>query len=113
MSAKHTPGPWMSILSNVHGPCGVCVACAGEAAVYADESYRIEEDEAMANARLIAAAPKLLEACEAEEDVDTHWSECDECDDDGSCCETQEGLIVKARDLRRAAIAAARGEVKP
>lgn len=37
----------------------------GFAAVYADDKRKLASEEVMANARLIAAAPDLIEACEA------------------------------------------------
>lgn len=54
MSTEHTPGPWRvsadgNDVENVSG-AGVCT-------MYADETEQ-------ANARLIAAAPDLLRACE-------------------------------------------------
>ena len=57
---KHTPGPWRAVLTYVHSvredrrtttsvaDCGLTPSRA---------------EEAQANARLIAAAPELLEAC--------------------------------------------------
>lgn len=63
MSAKHTPGPWALYGENVHGvvvgataakhPASyVSIACAGV--------FR-HRGEGLANARLIAAAPELLD----------------------------------------------------
>lgn len=60
MSTKHTPGPWMVLPSvqpgqfcilTEHGP-RIDVAC----------TYGFERTPREANARLIAAAPELLEA---------------------------------------------------
>ncbi len=57
MESKSTPGPWKisenkcDIEQDSESMFGICT-------MYADES-------SMANARLIAAAPDLLEACEA------------------------------------------------
>lgn len=51
---KHTPGPWEAFSEKVAGPNNECVAdCAAIA---------IKIPTAQANARLIAAAPCLLEA---------------------------------------------------
>ena len=57
MSApKPTPGPWAARGKAVEGPMGVTVAFCGESSVVGpDGSYSIGEDEALANARLIAA----------------------------------------------------------
>jgi len=60
MGQTHTPGPWTikqatsSAMVSVYAG-GFNVACTGSA--------NVEEDNADANARLIAAAPELLEAC--------------------------------------------------
>lgn len=64
MSAKHTPGPWRfytepqpngcPIVGNGHG---LMLAMLAHSVNYPDQ-----RDEANANARLIAAAPELLEA---------------------------------------------------
>jgi hypothetical protein len=63
MKNEHTPGPWKNIALSVYGPdiidkrskpiakVGGKTFCLGEAEVF------------HANARLIAAAPDLLEAC--------------------------------------------------
>jgi hypothetical protein len=64
-NAQHTPGPWaignaskrdfgaVTHVGPFDHPCGIC------------EVYGAVDDEPQANARLIAAAPDLLEACEA------------------------------------------------
>lgn len=61
MAAKHTPGPWktQSIENQRHvwGPDGDCIVSI--------HNGSLPDDERKANARLIAAAPDLLEACEA------------------------------------------------
>jgi hypothetical protein len=73
MDAKHTPGPWM--LNTVATTCGIChkvgpfpPAKKGgkdrHACLYADyaSDSNPADRELLANARLIAAAPNLLEA---------------------------------------------------
>lgn len=93
MSEKHTPGPWIldydngstqDILSLKHG--GICtVRRAG----------RHDNATFAANARLIAAAPELLEALEHALDVmEIHGV----------------GIGCKTQDAARAAIAKAKGE---
>lgn len=74
MSAKHTPGPWE--MKTVRTSCGVCHKIgpwphkwrAGEemsACIYDDyPSPPQGTDTMLANARLISAAPDLLEALE-------------------------------------------------
>ena len=54
---SHTPGPWKVLVENHH--------------IYAKDSYPVasatshrKSEERLANARLIAAAPDLLAACE-------------------------------------------------
>ena len=68
MSAKHTPGPWhyadsmgdREIRSSVDITIGEVL---GDGNSYCQE----EEEERLANAQLIAAAPDMLEALESEE----------------------------------------------
>lgn len=62
MHAKHTPGPWINMGTEICGPVnsGVIVARMPEWGVLADGL-----DARAANARLIAAAPDLLQALEA------------------------------------------------
>lgn len=64
MSAKHTPGPWTVLMA----PAGArieseyaSVVLVGCDEIGADDVERLSH-EAKANARLIAAAPELLEA---------------------------------------------------
>ena len=69
---KHTPGPWT--LETVQTSCGICHKIGpfpwkdgkqNHACIYADyPGTGPIEKELLANARLIAAAPDLLEACE-------------------------------------------------
>lgn len=90
MSAKHTPGPWeiergySTIIKSI-GPC-VADEYAGSAWLEVSE----------ANARLIAAAPELLDALK--ELLDREWQ-----DDEGDY------TLEMARRKARAAIAKAIG----
>ena len=62
---KHTPGPWKV---TAHPPYNKVIASHGQGRqpVYFDVALcHLETDRAEANARLIAAAPDLLEACKA------------------------------------------------
>ena len=104
---KHTPGPWEANAGRVTrfvpelegGPVTETVAiCSGDC-----------EGSPIANARLIAAAPELKAACEANVELHIHASECTECDIDGQCAEG-ERLLKRALDLRDAALALVRGE---
>lgn len=59
---KHTKGPWyIQYGFNVFGEGNRLVASAGGYSTNADSGEHVLENEA--NARLIAAAPALLEAC--------------------------------------------------
>ena len=86
---KHTPGPWSIdkeerwVIHEPEGKSGTLVV---------PEIY-LDDDEAIANARLIAAAPELLEALESFP---------------GFLCGTESGDAWI--DQMRAAIAKARGE---
>lgn len=71
MEAKHTPGPWKAIddTETVAGPeSGFCpyagCGCCGSPYLRADA-----EEQQLADARLIAAAPELLTALKAAEGV--------------------------------------------
>lgn len=69
MSAQHTPGPWSVTNNNwetstVYGRDGETIAaCQINSIVTEDTQYEFEAIKE-ANARLIAAAPELLEALE-------------------------------------------------
>lgn len=112
MSAQHTPGPW-SYRSQPHDDWGtvragryiICQA-RNPAVDYddLDEYRRTRTDPYEANARLIAAAPDLLEACEA-------LIAYDEGDDDAPDAGVKMMIDYDhALTLARAAIAKARGE---
>jgi hypothetical protein len=66
MSTQHTPGPWLTDRNNVHaGQIATVMHCKnGWVEIWTDKwaETGLEEDEQEANARLIAAAPDLLEA---------------------------------------------------
>lgn len=97
---KATPGPWRiepgeHLAQWIVGPKGQTLCC--------DEWRDVLPDEANANARLIAAAPELLEALEG-----IIRMECDDCShvpaDCTRACSEEKILMAKA------AIAKARGE---
>ena len=61
MNAKHTPGPWKVVGTEIwseksDGVCGKVLGNVGGS--YGEKDHRIRQ----ANARLIAAGPELLEA---------------------------------------------------
>lgn len=65
-TAKHTPGPWHVVDgSTVAGPAGNVVAeCCGYSEKATDPVQR-KQGARESNARLIAAAPELYDACRA------------------------------------------------
>ena len=63
MSAQHTPGPWFVVAQNNVGSKGTQVwGLAGDTRIADCASGGISLEGKRANARLIAAAPELLEA---------------------------------------------------
>lgn len=65
MTSKHTPGPWVA---TPHPDQNVNVFAVGEITDEAFQyglSHTVCYQNAEANARLIAAAPELLQACQA------------------------------------------------
>jgi len=61
---NHTPGPWITFI-RTFGPEVITDNEAGKrlASLHWATCRDIDENESIANARLIAAAPELLEAC--------------------------------------------------
>jgi len=63
--AKYTPGPWFYVEAADQGEffgCGVSETADGPGFIWFDDAINPEKD--IANVRLIAAAPDLLEALE-------------------------------------------------
>lgn len=83
--SKHTPGPWIAKGDNVYEenePGRIAKTCGGT------------DEQAAANARLIAAAPDLLEALKLQK-----CFQCDESEpDDEVCdaCRAKRAAIAKA-----------------
>jgi dsDNA-specific endonuclease/ATPase MutS2 len=67
LTVGHTPGPW-----HFHGGWG-CMVKAGEASI-AECRQQLKHSEIVANAKLIAAAPDLLAACQAALEEIQHFS---------------------------------------
>jgi len=59
METKHTPGPWKIGLN----PGPMVYTPDGTSQIADARGVAVTKDESKANARLIAAAPELLEAC--------------------------------------------------
>jgi len=102
----YTPGPWTI---NEKWPTEVVSAKGAICETDAGAPESVEEMEA--NARLIAAAPELLEALKAYQRLDDAHANCKECDGEvmPELCEACFPLAYYARLKRRAAIAKAEG----
>ena len=117
---KHTPGPWSYCVEPMENgaPFGTVMGSNGESIVY----MTLDPDHILANARLIASAPELLEACEAM----IAWDDAEKAGPDyGSLTrdthpegeaiwrkwwDGQSELCARAFSLARVAIAKAKGE---
>lgn len=80
-TANHTPGPW-AFKTAGNGDCGISASRTGYfAEAFADIRYAGEDAraEALANARLIAAAPDILEAAKAIFEPLDAWDGMSEC----------------------------------
>lgn len=69
MMTKHTPGEWKQKGRLIYSENGMVCELSEPRKTEYIRHYRValdspDHEEAMANARLIAAAPELLEACE-------------------------------------------------
>lgn len=103
MSAQHTPGPWI-IGDENNSHAQVCIGATDMTADMSRESSYtgqmvMSREEMLANARLIAAAPDLLEA------LDKVWPFLQEDDGHGANAPAYQSAINAAR----AAIAKAKG----
>lgn len=94
--SKHTPGPWQT---DIDGQTAYVVDADGNMAVC---KIMYARPEGPANARLISAAPDLLEALEAIVNAGQWYASALEFDHD----KDGEALLLEARD----AIAKAKGE---
>jgi hypothetical protein len=111
MSAKHTPGPWLKADSNfvyaLHEHKGRLVN-RFSAAIDHYQTQGGTADEGAANARLIAAAPDLLEAATYQLDLN-QWIESSDSESP-FFEETLRLRLNTANDYMKAAIAKATGE---
>lgn len=99
--AQHTPGPWKAHIYQTHyvitapdGPRSVMIVKTIRHPAVLDECWERQK----ADARLMAAAPELLEACEAALDFLVHGDP-DKAGD----------LVEAVPDMLRAAIGKAKG----
>ncbi len=94
---KWTPGPWKIRRSG-------CISAGDEGALVATTGYRVEagKNEDDANARLIAAAPEMYEALQAEKYAQALAN-------DPNSQEQAKVARARADDFRRAALAKAEG----
>ena len=113
---RWTPGPWRL----GEDACGDNLTIWGKypnvciTSVFDD---RMGDDappmkEAVANARLIVAAPDLARAAQLQEDAEDAHANCSECEGEGvpELCPRCFPLFDDARIARRAALARARGD---
>ena len=110
MSAAHTPGPWFADEAGIvrRGSAGTqsYAEAVPIATPWIEGAWQYEDctEESKANARLIAAAPELLEACKAH----VEWGEAEDSHEGTTFWERVE-MYRKADALIRAAIAKATG----
>ncbi len=112
--SKHTPGPWRVEKT---GKPSKRVFAGDELIATIRHFFTGVDDvgplpsQTRANARLIAAAPDLLEACEAFAAFERHTPDCANCDEWGAGnCEEGHRLYSVACDSINEAIAKAKGE---
>jgi hypothetical protein len=105
MSDKHTPGPWNTFEYQCRSVIGVArqgddsfTICEVNPDLESEQGYQIAE----ANARLIAAAPDLLEALKKIDALYTHWFDLA----DGSGVTLMQSSVAKMEAAHRAAEAA-------
>ena len=96
-NAQHAEGPWIVTESFLHNTLILVynIVALNEHWI-ASTGYRDDEPQRLANARLIAAAPEMLDALK--------WQEMAEHDPEAA---RRKGYFKFARHLRRAAIAKA------
>lgn len=99
---KHTPGPWTVFYKQKYDEWHVSVPAFGMRLALFPDGIRTENHEA--DARLIAAAPDLLEALQ--EAIDCGMVPSSSCSDGGASKYSRQ---VQVADMIRAAVAKATG----
>lgn len=107
--AKHTPGPWRIEQSPFFA--NIRAEAAGVSGIASIQLVSPSTAEALANACLIAAAPDMRAALEAQESAEKAQANCPDCEGIGDWaeCGRCSELFGTAIDLRRAALAKAEG----
>lgn len=109
MADEHTTGPWVEFADQGNTVAIMPAMRAGDVCTFA------EPFPARANARLMVAAPDLLEAAQLLEAAEHARQFCEECEDDGEpeACGTCFPAFDDARVKRRLAIVKATGRQLP
>lgn len=97
--AKHTPGPW-AVMETHNGALSINVSPQVVIGTIGGAGWHLGEQTARANARLIAAAPDLLDMCERLLGFAHHYG------DPWAVTAAGDGLLANAKAL----IAQAKGE---
>lgn len=105
--SDHTPGPWVEFCDQGSTVAIMPAGRDGDVCVFSDPY------PTPANARLIAAAPDLLEAAQLLEVAEDERQYCEECEGEGEpeACGTCFPMFDDARVKRRLAIAKAKGNM--
>lgn len=106
---KFTEGPWTAQHTNVMAGRDCLANSGGRTSNRDPDATRIYEEN-IANAQLMAFAPELLAALEADEAFFAHWDDCTPCAQRGEMCGKAKELYNTAQDLRLPLIVKIRGE---
>ena len=96
--SNHTPGPW-AVMDTATGALGINASPRVPIGTVGGMAWHLGEETARANARLIAAAPDLLDMCERLLGFARHYG-------DSWAVSAADGMLTNAATL----IAQARGE---
>lgn len=100
---KHTPGPWAASMwtDDVAGAVGWSIGAGDPSYLVPTNTFEGDEEEAEANARLMATAPELLTALLEErrlrllgQEPDVHWESLR--DERRACYSATDAAIAKA-----------------